>query len=716
MKRLSAQIGITLFSAMAVAFYLPENVKFAVIILALAVTAVFLCVSRFRSTVWLPGVSLTVFIAVAVNIGYTYLHVIPIQESFSGNNMTIEATLTEEEYRSYSKYYYQLNADKINGRRADTKVLLTTAHSIDIEPFDHIVFMADTSPTQNNYYLAKGYYLTVNTYDSEFIVTEAESRPLYYHAIELRRLLREALDKYLPDDVASLCKAVLIGDKYALSSDVKDSFRYAGASYFIVVSGMHFAVICMLIFALFKKLRVNRFVQLAISLSVILIYMAVTGFQPSVVRSGIMILTLVISRAIRRINSSHSSLGIAGVLLPLIFTPYGVGDIGMVLSYAATFGIITFYSPIKKRLSFKSSYNVIKRAYNAVISVLSVSLAANILVFPISVFVFNGFSTVTLLSSLVLYLPIELILIVSLIVCIFFYLGPLSFISMLGSWILYAVGKIVLWIIFVLSSLPFSYVRIGAAYVYIWTAAAIVLGVISLALRKRYRMYNIAALLSAVVLLSGMIIHTVITLNTVELNVFQCGNGMAVGLDYHGSLYMLSFDAKSYDAYDLVKELSYDYGSAELAVCGRGTEYKNYMKLSDREFAISRILMYDNDIADSSGITMLTDGTPCDYWIADDVLLTVTPYKGKLMSYLTVGDTDIVILPYKYQLKGIPDAQRSADIIIVSDSAKDYETLRCGRLIISSEYSEADRISSAMSIVSGNISSTADGAVTIDLR
>ena len=95
--------------------------------------------------------------------------------------------------------------------------------------------------------------------------------------------MRNALDSFLPADCAALCRAVLIGDKYALSPDTRDHFRYAGASYFIVVSGMHFAVVIMLLFRLMKRL--NRWVRFALIMAFIVLYAAVTGFQSSVLRA-----------------------------------------------------------------------------------------------------------------------------------------------------------------------------------------------------------------------------------------------------------------------------------------------------------------------------------------------------------------------------------------------------------------------------------------------
>lgn len=716
MKRLLAQIGITAFTVLAAAFYLPDKVTVILLATAAVTSVVFLFIRRTRATVYLPAVAITVAVACAANLVQTYLTVIPLQESFSGGEKRVEATLTDEAYKSYSKYYYRLETDSIDGEPVKAKLLLKTARPVDIEPFDTISFTADISANENAYYVSKGYYLTVNTYESDFSVTEAVSRPLFYHIIQLRQRLREAFDEFLPEDAAALCKAVFVGDKYALTEDVKADFRYSGASHFIVVSGIHFSIICLMFYRILRRLRVHRAIPVFATLLLILVYMAVTGFQPSVVRSGVMIISLMFSRLFRRIGYVYNSLGLAGLVSCIVFTPLGAGDIGLILSFAATFAVVTWSDPIYRKISFKRRNNLFKRAFNAVMAVLSVSLAANILVLPISVFVFKGFSTVTIVSSLLLYFPIELMLVISLPLCLFFWLGPLRYISLVLSWPLYALCRFVLWVVDGLSSLPFSYVHIGHDFFYIWMGVTIILGVIVIARRNHYRLLPLAAVLSAIVLLGGTLISAVFELNKTVLEVYGCGEGLAVSLYDRGSLYMLSFDAKSFEAYGVLDDLSRRYGHAELAVCTRKHDFVNYSRTTDKEFAISRYLLYDDTVSFDGSSELISADTADSYILGDDAALTITVAQGKILSYLTVNDTSILIVPSKYPYKKIPEEYRTADIIVMTEARDGYENLRCGRLIISSTAEKAERYEEQMTGCCRELYDTRGGNVTVDLR
>ena len=718
MKRLLAQIGITYFSVLAVAFYLPEKATFALLAAAAVGAAVLMLIRKARRTIYLPVMALTVVIACCVNIGFTNFAVIPVQERFAGDGKRIEATLSDEVYRAYSKYYYRLTTESINGEEVSTKLLLKTAQPIDIEPCDTITFTADIHTTDNDYYLSKGYYLTVDTFSDDFCVAPAESYSIYSYAIRLRQSLREALDEYLPEDVAALCKAVFVGDKYALDADTKADFRYAGASYYVVVSGMHFSIICLLLYRLLRSryLHLNSVVTFIIMFGVILLYMAVTGFQPSVVRSGVMMTVYMGGKSARQIGYAHSSLGIAGIVSAFVFGPYGAGDIGLILSFAATFAIITWGNPIYYRLRIKSGPRLVRRAANAVISAVSVSLAAVIAVLPISIFVFRAFSTVTLVSALLLYLPIELILILSLFLCLFFYLGPLRYFSLVLSWPLFVLSKFVLWLIGALASLPFSYVYIGHGFFYIWTGVTLLLGGAVIAFRRRLRLLPYAAVISAIFLIAGTMISAAVDFNSITLTVYQCGDGLTVAYRHQGALYMLAFDAKSGDAYRLLGTLADSSGGAELAVCSKKHDYVNYSRVSDKEFAISRYLLYDNSVKDDGTAELITYSDAEQYFIGDGAVLTVSEGGGKLMSYLTVDDVSVLVIPDKFPYRKIPEAMRRADVIVMTEARDGYEGLSCDVLIVSSSADNAPDVIERMQGRYRRIYCTCDDDVTIDLR
>lgn len=690
MKRIAAHIGLTAFCALAVAFYLSENVKIIIVAICGVLAILFFLIKAMRKRIAIPVMLCVVALSFGVNLLYTAWAVKPVVDAYCGKDQSIEATLTDEEFKQYAKYYYRLTTETINGEEAHIKVLLKSDKPLDIDPFDKLSFTSDISPVDNNYYLAKGYYISVDDMELEYAIERTDTKPLYYHVIRLRQAMRDALDDFLPEQEANLCKAILLGDKYALDQEIRDDFRNSGASYYIVVSGMHFSILCMMCLWLFKRVIRKHYIYYPLTYAVIFLYMMLTGFQPSVMRSGIMMLIWITGQWVMRQTDPLTSLGIAGIAMPFIFTPYGCGDIGMILSFAATFSIIVWQAPIYTRIRIKRiGEHLLTRwcikAVNGILQVISVCLAANILVLPLSVFLFKGFSVMTLVSSLLFYPLIPLIMGFSLVVCALYYLGPLRYLALIVSWPLYGVSKLVLWLARLLSSLPFAYVRVKSLYLYIWVAATLILFIIAYLLRKRCRLYPMIALLSAIIMTVGLSVHCVVTLNTNQLEFYAGKTGSVVYLNYCGRVHMLRFDCDSNTAYQMLKQLQNEHDGAYTATATTYAESVNYSRMSDNEFPIDHYLMYrsvnrnvnasvpDESIGGAS-VVMLDDG----------VRMNTVEHDRKLLLYLTDTDRTILLIPNGFDYEAIPQSMRKADIIFIGKSKEKYAGLSCDTLVLCS--------------------------------
>lgn len=691
MKRIAAHIGLTAFCALAVAFYLPEKIKIYVAAICGVTALLFFFIKATRKRIALPVILCVIALSFGVNLLYTAWAVKPVVDTYCGKEKSIEATLTDEEFKQYAKYYYRLTTDSINGDEAHEKVLLKTNHPLDIEPFDKLSFVSDITPVDNTYYLAKGYYVSVDDVELEYTIERTESKPLYYHVIRLREAMRDALDDFLPDREASLCKAILLGDKYALDQEIREDFRYSGASHFIVVSGMHFSILCMMCLWLFKRLFRKRHVYYPLIYPVIFLYMMLTGFQPSVMRSGIMMLIWITGQWVMRQTDALTSLGAAGLAMPFIFTPYGCGDMGMILSFAATFSIIVWQEPIYQRIRIKREgerrlTRWCIRCVNAILQVISVCLAANILVLPLSVFLFKGFSVMTLVSSLLFYPLVPIIMGLSLIVCALYYLGPLRYLALIVSWPLYGAAKLVLWLAEILSSLPFAYVNVKSLYFFIWVAVTLILFIIGYLLRKRIRLYPVMALISAVVLTVGLSVHCLVTLNTNQLEYYAGKSGSVIYLNYCGRLHLLRFDCDSAAAYQMLKQLQDDHEGAYTATAAIYAESVNYSRMSDKEYFIDHYLMYHN--LESSAKASAPDayiGGSAVIMLDDGVRMNTVEDNKKLLLYLTDEEKSILMIPNGFSYDAIPQAMRNADIIVIGKSAEKYNGLSCDTLIVCSE-------------------------------
>ena len=220
----------------------------------------------------------------------------------------------------------------------------------------------------------------------------------YFGAITAERIKSITKDIF-PDDTYPLAKALIIGDKAEFYEDaiLDFSFKAAGLSHIVAVSGMHLSFILALP-ALFIKNR-KRFSLAAIPL--ILFFMAVCGFSPSVCRAGIMHLCICAANLFNREPDDYTSL-FTSVFIILLFNPYASASVSLQLSFSSVLGIIMFTERISKVLlkPAKSFPAVIAYIYRAVISIFTVSVAALIFTTPLCALYFGQVSVIAPIVSI----------------------------------------------------------------------------------------------------------------------------------------------------------------------------------------------------------------------------------------------------------------------------------------------------------------------------
>lgn len=244
-----------------------------------------------------------------------------------------------------------------------------------------------------------------------------------------RGRLSKGLSRCIRDsDSAALARCLLLGERDAVSDEIRDTFRASGASHILSVSGMHLTILlCFISLALgLGKRKRRRFpTGELVTCAIAFVYMAIADFTPSIMRAGIMLTLANLYSAcayyIRKLSQKQQAdiaqspsdkadisleqgaffgalealLGSA-VLAGLV-SPYSLLDAGMRLSLLSTLGII-----IAIPLTVKISKAFGLSAITAVLSSCAVTLFAVSFTFPISAYSFGELSTMSVLSNLVL--------------------------------------------------------------------------------------------------------------------------------------------------------------------------------------------------------------------------------------------------------------------------------------------------------------------------
>lgn len=205
---------------------------------------------------------------------------------------------------------------------------------------------------------------------------------------------------------AAVASTLILGYKADLSSDILQWYSKTGTIHVLSVSGAHVAIVFIFISFAFNFLNGSRRGQwLKAILIIVLIwaYAMLTGYSPAVCRAALMLTFAILGTTGYRYNNAVNLLAVSAFLL-LLYDPLLITDVGFQLSYLAVLGLIVLQPVIYKWL--KPSNNWINKLWY----LLSASLAAQLITFPLSIYYFHQFPVYFLISNLFIILPSELIL------------------------------------------------------------------------------------------------------------------------------------------------------------------------------------------------------------------------------------------------------------------------------------------------------------------
>ncbi|MCL2002775.1 MAG: ComEC/Rec2 family competence protein [Oscillospiraceae bacterium] len=212
---------------------------------------------------------------------------------------------------------------------------------------------------------------------------------------------------YAGDDAAMLI-GILTGDRSGLSDSLTEGLFTAGMTHVAAVSGLHISMLVGFITLVTRSRRRSFF----ISLPMIFLYAAITGFTPSATRAGIMIAAFTIAPLLGREYNSLRALASAFLILCVI-NPYAVFEPSMQLSFSATLGLLLFAFKWQKALLARAEkLQIPKWAARYLCSSLAASLAALVFSMPFAAYWFGGASLLAPLSNLLLLWLVNVIFIV----------------------------------------------------------------------------------------------------------------------------------------------------------------------------------------------------------------------------------------------------------------------------------------------------------------
>ena len=204
----------------------------------------------------------------------------------------------------------------------------------------------------------------------------------------------------------------ILGDNSYIKDDVKLSYRNNGISHLFSISGMHITFLSSFLLIILNKLFKNKYIINIIIFSLLIFYMFLTNFTPSVIRATFLFIMLSINKLFNlKLNPLISIIIILDLML--LKNPYYIYNMGFVLSFLVSISLIIFGK-------ITNNYK------NYFVKIFMISLISFLISIPIMI---NNNNEINLLSPLinVIFVPFISIIIfpLSLLTFVFKVLNPI---------------------------------------------------------------------------------------------------------------------------------------------------------------------------------------------------------------------------------------------------------------------------------------------------
>lgn len=500
---------------------------------------------------------------------------------------------------------------------------------------------------------------------------------------KMRRHFYQTLTAYLPGDRGELAAGICLGMDEGLSSEAREAFRITGVAHLLAVSGLHMSVLAFAVLALLRRLHMPERLASLLTMAGVLGFMALVGFEVSVVRSGVMLLVLLLGTAVRRQADSRNSMGFA-LLLLLLPNPYCAYDVSLLLSFGACLGLLCLYPWMRTQTrkwlepaagpppetlpdapAAQTRPPLWKRGRNRLVDALCVSLAAILPTMTVSALFFGSLSLIAPITNLLTVFPSTVLTQLG---CLAVILEPVPFLLPVCRMLLAGVGWIAGYLLEVtqgLAGLPFASAALRDGYLLLWLPAA--LGLLYLGWRlKRARGLRIAGVMAVIALLCGVNLRNLSMRNVTTVAAVGTDGDAAVLLQRNRqSGAVLSLE--DFDSLDRLRFLLEQYGVARLDfLVVTGGEENSLLQIPDglSDFLEDTPLFYpESDPAFERLTKLYSHCLPME-------TARVTFWQGDTLAWrdgwlrLTLGDTRFLLSSGGTDTSQLPAGWRQTHLVV----------------------------------------------------
>ncbi|MFC1612756.1 ComEC/Rec2 family competence protein [Patescibacteria group bacterium] len=371
---------------------------------------------------------------------------------YNETEVAIKGMIIDEPQRAYSKQKFKFKAKSIKkdnigwaeikgnvlvyvdfypsrvyGDNLEIKCKLAT-----VEPFDGFRY---------DKYLAIDDIYSICYYPEVKFLGKGNGNIVYAKILVFKDKMQNIIKAYIDEPQASILSAVLLGNKYGVNKELKDLFSRVGISHIIAVSGMHIAIVSIIILFFLSFIGISRKKSFYITTVILVLYVIMIGAPASAVRAVIMAFVILLAVQIGRLSKLINAILLAAVIM-IFVNPYILFyDVGFQFSFIALLGIFHLFSIIR---------GLIKLPLNKYVKdLISISLSAEIAILPLVFYYFGLFSLTAPFTNLLVVWLIPSVMLMGIILV---FTGMFPLFSILSYFVGALIGAILKYIIFIAGS------------------------------------------------------------------------------------------------------------------------------------------------------------------------------------------------------------------------------------------------------------------------
>ena len=301
-------------------------------------------------------------------------------------------------------------------------------------------------------------YLHVHNIGSEMFYPNIElqktdgSVGVGLYLAKLKERFLQSITHHVEAPAASLGAGMLFGDA-SMSKELLQTFRVAGLSHIVVLSGFNIAIL--ISFVLVLLVFVPLVLRVFIAGIFVILFVVMVGGGVSLIRATLMSFVALAALLLGRPYTARHALLLSLLVITLYDPKYLLNDVSLHLSFLATAGIVYMSDGIKSVLTRLTS-----TLYK---EVLTTTLAAYLSTLPYVMYTFGTISLYALIANLVVLPLVPLMMLFTFLVVV-----TAPFIPLLGvifGFITTLIGRVIIVVGQTVENLPISSVKVSVSLV-----------------------------------------------------------------------------------------------------------------------------------------------------------------------------------------------------------------------------------------------------------